>query len=135
MLLLWTENLRVGVEEFDKDHRNLIGLVNYLHAAILEGKSRDALATALDELEDHVTRHFRREELAFLETSYPRRAEHKLEHRQLYEQFSMMRKRFESGEDAALAPEVMEYAYTLLKDHIFGSDRQYTEHLNGQGVY
>jgi len=135
MLLVWTENLRVGVEEFDEDHRGLISMVNELHRAVQSGESRRTLAAVLDRMEWHTRDHCRREEQFFVSTCYPDLEAHRQEHRQLVCRLADLRKRFEASADPHLAVETMELIFQWLTDHIHGTDRLYGPHLNSNGIY
>ena len=37
-LFKWNDELILGIEEFDKEHKMVIDLLNYLFACIVEGK-------------------------------------------------------------------------------------------------
>ena len=47
----WDDNYSVGVAEIDQQHQRLIGLINELHEAMTQGSSRNALVSAIDELD------------------------------------------------------------------------------------
>ena len=102
MLLLWTENLRVGVEEFDADHKRLLAMVNRLHGAIQAGTSKEILAGILDALEHHAWDHCGREEMLFMQAGYPGAAQQLEDHDELRRMIAGMKLRHASGSDADL---------------------------------
>jgi hemerythrin len=61
MSLEWREQLSVGNEVIDSDHKRLIGLINSVELALNE-KSWDALSGALEQLSQYGQDHFAREE-------------------------------------------------------------------------
>ncbi|HXR38408.1 MAG TPA: bacteriohemerythrin [Terracidiphilus sp.] len=134
MLLLWTENLRVGVEDFDEDHKKLIALVNMLHGAIETGNSKNMLESVLDDLEHYAWHHCTCEEVAFFETGYPDAAAHTAEHDELRRMVAKMKLRRESGTDADLSVDVMNLIYIWLTNHIYCADRKYSEFTRARGI-
>jgi hemerythrin-like metal-binding protein len=135
MLLVWTENLTVGVEEFDQEHKKLIAMVNELHGAIEAGNSKETLGIVLDQLEDYARHHCLREELLFIKTGYPDAPAHMKEHDELRQMLAGMRERHESGLGARLSVEVMDFIYGWLTNHICCTDRKYTEHMHANGIF
>lgn len=134
MLLLWTENLRVGVEEFDEDHKRLIALVNALHGAIEAGTSKEILKGVLDDLEQYAWHHCACEEFVFLKTGYPDARAHTQEHYELRQMVAKMKQRHESGMDADLSLDVMNLIYIWLTNHIYCADRKYSEFMRARGI-
>lgn len=135
MLLLWTEKLRLGVEEFDDAHKRLIVLVNRLHAAIQAGTSNRVLEAVLNELEYHVRHQCTREEMLFLETGFPDAAAHTEEHNELRRMVAKMHLRFASGTDADLPLDVMNLIYVWVTNHIYRADRRSSEFMHAKGIY
>lgn len=134
MLLLWTENLRVGVEEFDEDHKKLVAMVNALHGAIEAGSSSKMLKRVLDDLEHYAWRHCTCEEVAFLETGYADAAAHTAEHDELRQMIAKMKQRRDQGTDAQLSVDVMNLIYVWITNHIYCSDRKYSEFVRVRSI-
>ncbi|MBI5889703.1 MAG: bacteriohemerythrin [Nitrosomonadales bacterium] len=61
MSLVWREQLSVGNDVIDADHKYLIGIVNRVESS-LATRNRSGLAAALDDLSQYSTVHFDREE-------------------------------------------------------------------------
>ena len=135
MLLIWTENLHVGIEEFDADHRNLIAQANALHAAIKAGNSHAALALMLEQLESHAKGHCAREEEVMLETGYPELEEHKAEHAWFFSKLQEMKMRFEREPDEMLSAEVMVFIFDWVGSHINNTDKKYRDHFLAHGIF
>ncbi len=134
MLLLWTENLRVGVDELDQDNKKLVAQVNALHGAIQAGASKKLLKGVLDELEDYAWRHCTSEEVAFLETGYPDAATHTAEHEELREMVGRMKQQRGGGLDANLSVDLMNLIYFWITNHIYRADRKYAEFIRMRGI-
>jgi hemerythrin-like metal-binding protein len=133
MLLLWTENLRVGVEEFDEDHKRLITVVNRLHGAIEAGTSGDMVGSVLGALEHYAADHCRREEMVLMMAGYPEAAAQIREHNELRRLVAAMKLRCDRGFDAGLSVDVMNLIYVWITDHIYRADRKAGEFLRATG--
>lgn len=134
MLLLWTENLRVGVEDLDEDHKRLIAMVNALHGAIQAGYGSKMLKRVLDDLERYAWDHCTREEVSFLETDYPDAAAHSAEHDELRQMIAKMKQRRDLGTDRDLSVDVMNLIYIWITNHIYSRDRKYAEFVRARGI-
>ncbi|MGB8601663.1 MAG: hemerythrin domain-containing protein, partial [Rhizomicrobium sp.] len=69
-LMHWNENLSVGVDSIDADHKKLVGMVNDLFDGVKEGKGIETVGHILDGLIAYTVEHFDREERYFAQTSY-----------------------------------------------------------------
>ena len=77
----WDDSFDVGVAKLNRQHQRLIGLINQLHAAREQSKSRHTMESAVDELDtmesvideliDYSLYHFATEEECMLEYAYP----------------------------------------------------------------
>jgi hemerythrin len=61
MSLVWREQLSVGNDVIDADHRHLIDIINQVELS-LSAKNRNELSAALDNLSGYAAVHFAREE-------------------------------------------------------------------------
>lgn len=139
MLLMWTENLSVGVKTFDDDHKRLIRMINELHGAIedvdAQGKiGEEEIEIALHRLENYFTTHCLREEETMAKTGYPGLVEHKQEHQMFFATVTEMAQHFRGSRDPKHASEIMQFMYDWLTDHIFVIDRKYTMHMKAKGI-
>ncbi len=128
----WTDDLSVGVEASDEDHKRLIDLLNQLAEGISFRQGKEIVGKVLDELESYTRYHFAREEEFFERTGYPA-ADHIREHRELVEQVVTLQSRYKTGE-TALAIETLNILKRWLTDHIQGADAKYGSHLNANGI-
>lgn len=132
-LMEWTEDLSVGVEVLDEDHKKLIALINRLHDAMKAERSRDVMASILSELVDYTEFHFSREEEFFDRTSYPDTFSHKMQHKKLTDKVKDIRSQYESGA-ISISMDLMAFLEDWLFGHIKGTDKKYTEHLNANDI-
>lgn len=82
-LLEWRDDFRIGIDEVDHEHRELIGLINDLHAALGEERSGERVEEFLGEIFAHISAHFALEEKAMRARAYDAFAEHKADHERL----------------------------------------------------
>ena len=82
-LINWKEDFSVGVAEVDHEHRELIELINSLHAVMKQGAGHDDVVQALGEIYAHIAAHFALEEKMMRQTRYPMLSEHKQDHETL----------------------------------------------------
>jgi len=139
MLLMWTENLSVGVKAFDDDHKRLIRMINEMHGALQDVDSAGKIAEeeieiALHRLENYFKTHCLREEETMAKTGYAGLEEHKQEHVKFFAAVTEMQRRFRNSTDPKQATELMQFMYDWLTEHIFVTDRRYTVHMNAKGI-
>lgn len=125
----WTEDLSVGVDVLDEDHKKLIGMLNTLFAAGMAGVADAMLTKTLDELEDYTHFHFEREIQFLEEHDYPSLEPHKFQHEKLIKELkSYTDKVRERGTDG-MSADVMMFLRTWLINHIKEHDLQYATYL------
>lgn len=82
-LLQWREDFRVGIEEVDFEHRELIELINATHAQVGAGASLGSLDRALGDIHSAISAHFALEEKIMRGLQYDAFVEHKADHERL----------------------------------------------------
>ena len=132
ILVPWDESLSVGVEKIDAHHQRLVELINQLHDAMLEKKTREVLVSILDELLDYTSFHFGFEEECFERFGFPDAARHREAHAAFVKKLGEFREGCSRGA-FLVSIEMMKFLVDWLVTHIKGSDRQYVElfHANG----
>lgn len=85
-LIEWKDEFSVGVASVDLEHRELIDLINALHALIGDSASADDVVSMLGEIFAQISAHFALEEKYMRETRYPLLDEHKGDHEVLLDQ-------------------------------------------------
>ena len=80
MLVLWTEDFEIGVEQIDVEHKSIIEKYNKLCKLILEEKGITYYQEMLDFLNDYVNSHFSHEEQLQIDLKFSKYEEHKKIH-------------------------------------------------------
>lgn len=132
-LFNWNNSYSVGIQEIDNQHKILIGLINDLHDGMKQGKGKEVLGGILKELVRYTVFHFGFEENLLEKNVYPELSTHKKAHVGLIDQVNKLNIDFESG-NKVLTMEVMAFLKDWLGNHIMGTDKKYTAHLNSKGV-
>jgi hemerythrin-like metal-binding protein len=129
--ITWSDDLSVGHEEIDRQHRELVRLINELHDAMRAGKGRDAVGGIVAGLYDYTLTHFGYEEGAFTRAGYPATESHRAEHAAFVDKVAAFKGDFASGK-MGLSVDVLDFLWKWLKDHIMGKDRKVGEFLAGR---
>jgi hemerythrin-like metal-binding protein len=129
-LVEWSDEFSVGVEEIDNEHKTLLKLLNGLHRAVEAGGGQEALGKVLEGLIRYVSYHFSHEEEMFVRTKYPGYIRHRQQHQALTTTVAEIYTEFQSGADATLPKQVLEFLKNWLYDHILESDRAFGNYFN-----
>ncbi len=132
--IAWKEEYSVGVQVLDDDHKKLVQLLNQFTTAYDYAMSESFERQALEDLVDYTKTHFLREEKIMEENGYPDIVAHKEQHRKMIEQVEVFVGLYHQKGHEALE-DVSTFLSKWLINHINGTDKQYTSHLNGKGVH
>lgn len=113
----------VGNALMDRDHREMIKLVNDLFLAMEQHENKSVLSTLLDSLVAYSVQHFKREEEIMLRIDYAHRAHHEQEHEKLTNEMLELQERFVHGK-LMLSLEVSKFLREWVLIHILQEDKQ-----------
>jgi hemerythrin len=82
-LIEWRKEFETGITEVDHEHRELVGLINSLHAEIGHGAGKERVSQFLGEVFAKIAAHFALEESVMRRHAYDEYSAHKAEHEQL----------------------------------------------------
>ncbi len=131
--LEWDDSFATGIQRYDDQHKVLFKMVNDLHDAMQQKRTKEAIGQILRGLADYTVNHFADEEKSFAETRYPDEADHKVLHKKLVDQVVELIGKFQSGE-TLLSQDVIDFLQKWLIDHIKGQDKKYGPHLHKNGI-
>ncbi len=120
----WSDRLLTGVREADEQHKRLVVLVNELYDAMKQGKGKEVIDKALDELVKYAGYHFSTEETLMTKYGFPELASHKQEHENFKAKIKEFLNKKAKGE-ITLSVEVMAFLKEWLIKHIMGTDKKY----------
>ena len=131
--LEWDESFSTGVPRYDNAHKVLFKMVNDLHDAMQQKRSKEAIGQILNGLAEYTVNHFADEERSFSQTHYPEEAQHKQLHKKLVDQVVELMGKFNSGQ-TLLTQDVITFLQDWLINHIKGVDKRYGPHLTKNGI-
>jgi hemerythrin len=131
---VWTEQLCIGIDVIDQQHRRIVEYINQLDEARSSGHSREEIGWLMNELVDYTISHFGFEESLQEEAKYPFINAHKKVHELFAKRVAEYQARFNNGED--VSKELNSLLVTWLFNHIKRDDADYVEsvkaHLHQQ---
>lgn len=138
-LLSWREDWCIGIDWVDDDHREMAERLNRLadavHRAALEperggeaGADGSLVLQRLDELIEHIRRHFGAEEAFLRKIAYPGYEAHRREHRIELAELVDLRRSLETEGAAGLDPEILGDVKRWYFNHVIAEDRVYAQY-------
>jgi len=128
MGLDWRDQLSVGNDLLDADHKHLIGVINQAELS-LKSKNMAGLTTVLENLASYATIHFAREELVATAAGYPHVAQMHESHEALILRLSQVKQ--ETGDE--LSDESSKHFGAFLRDwlvsHVIKEDMKMKPYL------
>ena len=95
-LIDWKDEFAIGIPAVDFEHRELIGLINELHAQLTRSSApQDAMAAFLGEINVRIGAHFALEEKEMRDRNYDQLAAHKADHERLLDEIRDLMDRYE----------------------------------------
>ena len=85
-LLEWKDEYCLGIPAVDEEHRELIELINELHAELQAGESGITVLDFLGEIYARISAHFALEEKVMRDQEYDELADHKADHERLLDE-------------------------------------------------
>ncbi len=122
---IWTDQLNVGIDVIDQQHRRIVEYINQLDDARSNGMSNDEISWLLNDLVDYTISHFGFEESLQEEAGYPFLTSHKKVHELFTKRIADFQKRAEQGEDVIKA--LNSLLVTWLFNHIKRDDNDYVD--------
>jgi len=127
-----SENLGVGVEELDRQHRILLDLTHEMVRAA-EGHREGTVVEALfSGMLAYAAEHFRTEEEMMRQAGFPDLEKHQAHHGVLLTKARDFHERFRQGNVDAAGFGLFFVGWVVL--HIRNEDRQYTDCLHSAGI-
>jgi len=130
-LIAWSNEYSVQVPMFDRQHQELFRLVNELHDAMSQGRSKDVMQRVLQGLMKYTQTHFADEERAMRECGYPEYDQHLAEHEKFTREVQRFADDYAQGR-TALSISVIDFLCVWLRNHIASSDKRYSSALGAR---
>lgn len=119
----WADDLVIDNGPIDRDHRQLVDLVNELHTATSQGRGQDVVARILDDLIRYTVEHLQREEQLMASLNFPNLVQHKQGHDKFIEDLHGLHKKYAAG-SFTVASQLSTVLRDWLSLHIRRSDKE-----------
>ncbi|MHB1393568.1 MAG: bacteriohemerythrin [Clostridia bacterium] len=133
MAITWKEDLSIGVEQIDNQHKELIGRIDGLFEACNKGKGKEEILKVIDYLGDYVVTHFSDEEGLQKKYNYPEYNSHKLLHTQFIKDFRTLKDSLiKDGVSPSLIIKMNKLLIDWLLNHIKKTDKELAVFIKGK---
>jgi hemerythrin len=137
MSISWREELAIGNQRIDEQHRELLQRFDMLLAACRRGEGRAELAKLLDFLDEYVVKHFGDEEQLQQTSGFPDFQSHQLQHLGFVKRLADLKASIRAEGEVQLDHVLTTNKLLLdwLVQHISTRDREVGRFLNEKGIH
>jgi len=129
MAITWTEDLSVGVDLIDEQHKLWFEKSNQLYKAGQEGRAKEFIIEMFDFLDDYTKQHFKDEEKYMEKIKYPQIDAQRKAHASFIEDLAKLKKDYnESGGNILLIINANKMILNWLTQHIRNMDKKIGEY-------
>lgn len=121
----WQTYYSVGSDLLDKQHQQILDMIDRLYDATQSKASGDVVRSVLDQLVEYTMIHFRDEEALMLDLGFPGLAEHRILHRKMRETTLSIREQ----SHLVVESDLLQFLKQWWVNHIQQCDRQYAPYL------
>ncbi len=124
MSITWKEDLKIGVDHIDNQHKELFARIDNLFEACNKGKGKEEVVKVVNYLGEYVITHFSDEEALQRQYNYPEYNSHKLMHTQFVKDFEMLKDSLDKeGVSPGLVIRMNKLLIDWLLNHIKKTDK------------
>jgi hemerythrin-like metal-binding protein len=123
-MIEWNETYSVGIDEIDRQHKQLLKMVNRLIANPAVTVDSETISSLLTDMREYASMHFKTEEQYMTASEYPDLEQHKDQHREFRRVMLDLCMRT-MAKDQKVPGKMMEYLIEWLVNHILHSDKKY----------
>ncbi len=132
-LIVWNNDMSVGVEDIDNQHQVLIGLLNKIMKAVHQRQGHEILDEVIINLGNYTRVHFTVEESLMRLLDYPTYEQHRDQHQSFITQLHQMKERFRAG-DRVVSFELASFLKNWLLKHILETDKRFGQFCLERGA-
>ncbi|OQA04086.1 MAG: Bacteriohemerythrin [Planctomycetes bacterium ADurb.Bin401] len=127
----WTDELSIGVEKIDSQHKRLVEIINEYYEAAQSGQSEQAVREAVGKLINYAGTHFADEEKLMEEKNFPQIDLHKQMHKRLTEDVINFAEKL-AKDEKIFSLEMAVFLKGWLENHIAQTDKKIGHFLTNQ---
>ena len=128
-VLIWTDDLRVGIDEIDKDHQEIFALTNLVSRKSLDS---DQIGAVIQQMIAYTRYHFSREEVIMQVAQYPDFVEHCSGHRKLEDQVQNLVASWRRNPSTETRHDLQHFLRDWWRNHILAGDMSISRHAAGK---
>ena len=118
---------RFGIDEMDRDHKQLVDMLNHVSHVLDQGKIKEAAEHFNQMLSVYVAEHFANEEKFMEGIEYPYLERHRAEHARFREAYHALRPKIAAYDEDAFRKGLLDTFFWLVW-HIGKMDKDYAEY-------
>ena len=125
---IWTEELNIGVEAIDKQHKTMVSDIGIINDVITKHSNKIIVHEMFDKLITNSKLHFLEEDKVMLIYNYPAASEHVKQHEIFIDMINNCKRSYVPSEIGKIQKELLQLHDWLVK-HILEYDKQYMERI------
>jgi hemerythrin len=125
----WTDELSIGIQELDEEHKQWLAILNELHSAMNDNNDVKTIQDVVMRMLEYTAMHLTHEETHMLEHKYNLFESHKEKHSLLIHKIKLLLEHVNEGSNFRLAIETFSLLKKWLTNHIMVSDKKYGEYI------
>ncbi|MFO0996986.1 MAG: bacteriohemerythrin [Alphaproteobacteria bacterium] len=133
-LIEWRSEFELGIASVDHEHRDLIELINELHAQLEADATPQLVSAFLGEIYARISAHFALEETVMRDMRYDRFVPHKADHDSLLEEIRDIMDAYESGAFVDYGSVLSDQLSAWFTRHFKNEDARLHHALEGRGA-
>lgn len=126
-IMLWDQSLDVGVDPMNREHQEILDLMNRIYDARLQGREGLAVNQLVGQLGAVCARHFADEEAYMASIGYRELQSHKILHQNLLTRYTAYAEAIKAANGVA-SDDFFNFLKFWLTSHIKGVDVKYGQH-------
>jgi len=130
----WRQDLEIGIEKIDDQHKELVDSMNNLLEACSAGRAKEEIEKTLAFISDYVVTHFNYEQEYLQKYGYPKYDAHVKLHKFFLQEIEELNKKYE--EEGPTLHFIVVFNKKILDwfiNHIGKADRDFAEYLRSSG--
>ena len=127
----WTQQMSVGLNRLDDDHKSLIAIINRLADSLDGDQANGVVQQALTALLRYTEYHFGREEAVLRAVGYDHLSHHREEHKRFIQELQELRADFVQLDDNTQKQRLLDFLKDWLTHHILIEDMAYKDRVRG----
>ncbi len=121
-LIAWKPEFETGISDVDHEHRELVDLINGLHAKIEADADVEAVSDFLGEVFARISAHFALEETQMRKHGYDQYEDHKADHEALLDDIRDIMDAYDAGEYAGYSGALSDAIHDWFVNHFNTKD-------------